>query len=38
MWLCVMKDIVEVRNENRKLKREMEQMKKEDDKRKEADV
>ena len=31
-----MKDVVEVRNENEKLKREMEQMKKEDDKRKEA--
>ena len=34
--LCVMKDVVEVRNEN--LKRQMEQMKNEDDKRKEAGV
>ena len=34
--LCVMKDVVEVRNENEKLKRQMEHMKNEDDKRKEA--
>ena len=36
--LCVMKDVVEVRNENENLKRQMEQMKNEDDKRKEAGV
>ena len=36
--LCVMKDVVEVRNENEILKRQMEQMKNEDDKRKEAGV
>ena len=36
--LCVMKDEVEVRNENQNLKRQMEQMKNEDDKRKEAGV
>ena len=36
--MCVMKDVVEVRNDNEKLKREMEQMKKEDDTRKEAGV
>ena len=36
--LCVMKDVVEVRNENDNLKRQMEQMKNEDDKRKEAGV
>ena len=36
--LCVMKDVVEVRNENEKLNRQMEQMKNEDDKRKEAGV
>ena len=36
--LCVMKDVVEVRNENVNLKRQMEQMKNEDDKRKEAGV
>ena len=35
---CVIKDVVEVRNENEKLKRQMEQMKNEDDKRKEAGV
>ena len=34
----VMKDMVKIRNENDKLKREMEQMKKEDDKGKEAGV
>ena len=32
--LCVMKDVVEVMNEYEKLKRQMEQMKNEDDKRK----
>ena len=36
--LCVMKDVVEVRNENEKLKREMEHIKKEDDKKKETGV
>ena len=36
--LCVMKDVVEVRNENENLKQQMEQMKNEDDKRKEAGV
>ena len=36
--LCVLKDVVEVRKENEKLKRDMEQIKKEDDKRKEAGV
>ena len=36
--LCVMKDVVEVRNENENLKRQMEQMKNEDDKRKEVGV
>ena len=36
--LCVMKDVVKVRNENEKLKRDMEQMKKDDDNRKEAGV
>ena len=36
--LCVMQDVVEVRNENENLKRQMEQMKNEDDKRKEACV
>ena len=36
--LCVMKEVVEVRNENEILKRQMEQMKNEDDKRKEAGV
>ena len=36
--LCVMKDVVEVRNENEKLNRDMEQMKKEDANRKEAGV
>ena len=33
-----MKDVVEVRNENENLKRHMEQMNNEDDKRKEAGV
>ena len=33
-----MNDVVEVRNENEKLKRQMEQMKNEDDKRKESGV
>ena len=36
--LCVMKDVVEVRNENENFKRQMEQMKNEDDKSKEAGV
>ena len=36
--LCVMKDVVEVKNENEKLKRQMKQMRNEDDKRKEAGV
>ena len=36
--LCVKKNVVGDRNENEKLKREMEQMKNEDDKRKEAGV
>ena len=36
--LCVRKDVVEVRNENEKLKREMERMKNEQDTRKEAGV
>ena len=36
--LCVMKDVVAVRKENENLKRQMEQMKNEDDKRKEAGV
>ena len=34
--LCVMKDVVEVRNENEKLKRQMEQKKNGNDQRKEA--
>ena len=34
----VMEDVVEGRNENEKLKQQMEQMKNEDDKRKEAGV
>ena len=34
--LCVTKDVVTVRSENEKLKRQMEHMKNEDDKRKEA--
>ena len=33
---CVMKDVVEVRNENENLKREIELMKNEDDKRKDT--
>ena len=34
--LCMMKDVVKVRNENEKLKQDMEQMKKEDDNSKET--
>ena len=34
--VCAMKDVVEVRNKIEKLKRDMQQMKKEDDNRKEA--